>query len=53
VFYESKQQLLVGTITLLFVAPALRWNKGWAIALAINRIALWLLPNAAAVWTGI
>jgi hypothetical protein len=46
-------QWLASLITIMLVAPVFRWKGVWATLLAGVGIALWLLPNAAVMWTGI
>jgi len=53
VFDSPGQQWFVCLAALLLVAPVLFWKNMWAIVAAILGIALWLLPNALPMWTGI
>ncbi len=53
VFYDSWQQWLIFLIVIFLLLPVFFRKNIWTLVLASVGIAIWLLPNAIPMWTGI
>jgi hypothetical protein len=53
VFYNSWQQWLIFLVVIFFLLPVFFRKNIWTLILASVGIAIWLLPNAIPMWTGI